>query len=59
MIDPEAAAMGGRLVRQFEGCVLKPYQDAGGVWTIGYGSYVPHFACLEAAYEILATGIGT
>ncbi len=30
--------MGGRLVRQFEGCVLKPYQDAGGVWTIGYGS---------------------
>ena len=23
---------------QFEGCVLHPYQDGGGVWTIGWGA---------------------
>lgn len=23
---------------QFEGCVLHPYQDSGGVWTIGWGA---------------------
>ena len=27
-----------RLVRQCEGCVLHPYQDSGGTWTIGIGS---------------------
>jgi len=26
------------LTVQFEGCVLHPYQDSVGVWTIGYGS---------------------
>jgi lysozyme len=26
------------LVKQFEGCKLKAYQDVGGVWTIGYGA---------------------
>ena len=26
------------LIKQFEGCKLKAYQDGGGVWTIGYGS---------------------
>jgi len=26
------------LLREFEGCVLHPYQDTGGVWTIGYGN---------------------
>lgn len=25
------------LIKQFEGCVLHPYQDAVGLWTIGYG----------------------
>ncbi|MBW7981554.1 lysozyme [Enterobacillus tribolii] len=25
------------LIKQFEGCELKAYQDAAGVWTIGYG----------------------
>ena len=25
------------LVAKFEGCRLAPYQDAGGMWTIGYG----------------------
>ena len=36
--SPTAAAMGERLVRQFEGLRLYPYQDSAGVWTIGYGS---------------------
>ena len=26
------------LIESFEGCSLTPYQDVGGVWTIGYGS---------------------
>jgi lysozyme len=26
------------LIEQFEGLSLKPYQDVGGVWTIGYGA---------------------
>ena len=25
------------LIKNFEGCKLKAYQDQGGVWTIGYG----------------------
>jgi GH24 family phage-related lysozyme (muramidase) len=25
------------LIKRFEGCVLHPYQDAVGLWTIGYG----------------------
>lgn len=28
---------GYRLLKEFEGCSLTPYQDAGGLWTIGYG----------------------
>lgn len=28
---------GIELITSFEGCKLKAYQDAGGVWTIGYG----------------------
>jgi GH24 family phage-related lysozyme (muramidase) len=27
-----------KLIRQFEGCRLKAYQDSVGVWTIGYGT---------------------
>jgi len=33
-----ARAMGVRLIRQFEGLRLTPYQDGAGVWTIGFGS---------------------
>lgn len=29
------------LVKEFEGCVLKAYQDPAKVWTIGYGSTGP------------------
>ena len=35
--DP-ALALACGLARQFEGCVLHPYQDPGGIWTIGYGA---------------------
>lgn len=33
-----ARVLGARLIRQFEGCRLQPYQDQAGVWTIGIGS---------------------
>ena len=26
------------LIKKWEGCKLKAYQDGGGVWTIGYGT---------------------
>jgi GH24 family phage-related lysozyme (muramidase) len=29
---------GIKLIKEFEGCRLKAYQDAVGVWTIGYGT---------------------
>lgn len=29
---------GMALLKEFEGCSLKSYQDQGGTWTIGYGS---------------------
>jgi lysozyme len=29
---------GLKLIREFEGCALKSYQDQGGVWTCGWGS---------------------
>jgi lysozyme len=29
--------VGVRLIADFEGCILHPYQDSVGVWTIGYG----------------------
>ena len=28
---------GLELIKRFEGCRLKAYQDSVGVWTIGYG----------------------
>ena len=31
-------AMAARLIRQCEGCILHPYQDSAGNWTIGIGS---------------------
>ena len=34
----KASAKGIGLIKQFEGCRLKAYQDSVGVWTIGYGT---------------------
>lgn len=34
----ETIDLARRLVAQFEGCRLKAYQDAAGVWTCGYGA---------------------
>jgi len=31
------SAEGLALIKKFEGCELEAYQDAVGVWTIGYG----------------------
>ncbi|HXT81398.1 MAG TPA: lysozyme [Acetobacteraceae bacterium] len=33
-----ALEIAARLLRQLEGCVLTPYQDQGGTWTIGIGT---------------------
>ena len=38
MTHPTAAAMAECLIRQCEGCVLQPYADVAGNWTIGVGS---------------------
>tara|TARA_R110000782_G_scaffold2454_3_gene9582 strand:- start:2520 stop:2648 length:129 start_codon:yes stop_codon:yes gene_type:complete len=32
-----ASEEGIELIKNFEGCELKAYQDSVGVWTIGYG----------------------
>lgn len=37
MIDRHISPAGLALIKQFEGCRLEAYQDAGGIWTIGYG----------------------
>ena len=34
----QTSAAGVALIKQFEGCELTAYQDAVGVWTIGYGT---------------------
>ena len=39
---------GIELIKQFEGCRLKAYQDSVGVWTIGYG----HTESVEEGMEI-------
>lgn len=36
------------LIKRFEGCRLTAYQDAAGVWTIGYG----HTSCVKAGQTI-------
>ena len=36
----ELSKDGLELIKEFEGCSLKSYQDAVGVWTIGYGKIV-------------------
>lgn len=28
---------GWELIRKWEGCILHPYKDLGGIWTIGFG----------------------
>lgn len=33
----KVSAAGVGLIARFEGCVLRPYRDAVGVWTIGFG----------------------
>ncbi len=35
------SAEGLAMTKSFEGCILAAYQDAGGVWTIGYGHTGP------------------
>lgn len=37
MISPKGIA----LIKEFEGCRLRAYQDGGGVWTIGWGHTGP------------------
>ena len=39
---------GIELIKQFEGCRLKAYQDSVGVWTIGYG----HTESVEEGMEV-------
>lgn len=34
---PDALALALNLVRRFEGCRLRSYQDVVGIWTIGWG----------------------
>jgi lysozyme len=38
MTPADLAALAKPHTAQFEGCRLSPYQDAGGVWTCGYGA---------------------
>jgi lysozyme len=50
---------GVRLIAEFEGCILHPYRDAVGVWTIGYGHtenvgpHTPPLASQARAMELL------
>jgi lysozyme len=37
----KTSAAGISAIRAFEGCLLKAYQDSGGVWTIGVGHTGP------------------
>ena len=44
----ETSQDGLKLIKKFEGCDLKSYQDSVGVWTIGYG----HTKGVEEGQEI-------
>ena len=44
----ETSQDGLKLIKKFEGCELKSYQDSVGVWTIGYG----HTKGVEEGQEI-------
>lgn len=37
----QVSKQGVALIKSYEGCRLEAYQDAGGVWTIGYGHTGP------------------
>ena len=36
-----ALDLAARIVRQFEGCCLSPYEDVAGKWTVGVGHLIP------------------
>lgn len=42
---------GFELIKGFEGCRLKAYQDGGGVWTIGYGATLGVHEGMEITQE--------
>ena len=51
------------LIKRFEGCKLKAYQDAAGIWTIGYGHTGPNVhdgltITQKQADDILAQDVG-
>jgi lysozyme len=51
MIPRQISANGLNLIKQFEGCRLAAYQDAVGIWTVGYGSTFcvdPHITITQA-----------
>lgn len=36
-----ALELAAKIVRQFEGCCLTPYEDVAGKWTVGVGHLIP------------------
>lgn len=36
-----AVDIAAKLIRQFEGCCLTPYEDVAGKWTVGVGHLIP------------------
>lgn len=38
---PAAIDIAAKIVRQFEGCCLSPYEDVAGKWTVGVGHLIP------------------
>jgi len=36
-----AVDIAAKLIRQFEGCCLTPYEDVAGQWTVGVGHLIP------------------
>jgi lysozyme len=36
-----AIDIAGKIVRQFEGCCLAPYEDIAGHWSVGWGHLIP------------------
>jgi GH24 family phage-related lysozyme (muramidase) len=42
-----ALELAARIVRQFEGCCLTPYEDVAGKWTVGVGHLLPDDAPLS------------
>ena len=42
-----ALDLAAKIVRQFEGCCLSPYEDVAGKWTVGIGHLLPDDAPLS------------